>query len=293
MDLNILKFAEIPVDPEAPYKMGRHIRHDSRSLQFGYQSDKEIKSISHDMFYTRLDQGDLGSCTGNAFVGARGTKPHVPPTDFQLNEDLAVKVYSIGTTYDSDPDNYPPTDTGSDGLSVCKAGVQLGLISGYQHAFSLEDALTALQDYPFITGINWYNNMFNPDESGLVTISRRDFVAGGHEVMCYGVDVENQLVWFANSWGTSWGVDGRFCMSYDTYGRLLSEQGDVTIPLPAEVPAPTPVPPTPKPTPGPSPDSDVATELFAQQAETWLGRNPYYYKPFQVKIRTWLAAYRG
>jgi len=36
-------------------------------------------------------------------------------------------------------------------------------------------------------------------------------------------------VWFWNSWGTVYALGGRFCMSFDTWERLLEEQGDVTV----------------------------------------------------------------
>jgi hypothetical protein len=56
-------------------------------------------------------------------------------------------------------------------------------------------------------------------------------VRGGHEVLADGIDEPKQLVWFWNSWGKSFGVGGRFCMSFDTWAQLLAEQGDVTVPL--------------------------------------------------------------
>jgi hypothetical protein len=46
------------------------------------------------------------------------------------------------------------------------------------------------------------------------------------------IDAPNKLVWFWNSWGPTFGVGGRFCMSFDTWQQLLEQSGDVTVPIP-------------------------------------------------------------
>ena len=59
---------------------------------------------------------------------------------------------------------------------------------------------------------------------------------GGHEFVAVGLDVGGELVWFVNSWGLGWGVafagipGGCFCMSFNTWARLIAQGGDVTIP---------------------------------------------------------------
>jgi len=52
-----------------------------------------------------------------------------------------------------------------------------------------------------------------------------------HEVVADQIDAPKQLVWFWNSWGTSFGVGGRFARSFDTWKQLLERTGDVTVPL--------------------------------------------------------------
>ena len=123
-----------------------------------------------------LDQGALGSCTGNATVDALGCSPYYETLTMgqqqgSLNEALAVKIYSLATTLDNYPGSYPPEDTGSDGLSAAKAAQQSGYISGYTHALSLNDALSALVLGPVIVGIDWYEGFDNPDTTGLIEIS--------------------------------------------------------------------------------------------------------------------------
>lgn len=242
-------------------RLGRNVKHDSRSLQYLYQVPEGVtlQSVRHTRNIPVLDQGNLGSCTGNATVGAVGTAPLYESyvkeggisqvTSVALDEKEAVKLYSEATALDSYQGTYPPNDTGSDGLSVAKAAKAEGLISGYQHVTNLNTALLALQTYPVITGVNWYEGFDNPDVNGLVKVSGQ--VRGGHEFVVDEVDVLKQLVGATNSWGNSFGVNGRFYFSWADWTRLLKESGDVTVLLPLTVPAPTPTPPNP-PTPAPS-----------------------------------------
>ena len=226
-------------------RLGRNVNHDPRSLAFTVrqQPARALVSVLHDRRVPVFDQGDLGSCTGNAAVGAVGTAPLIeglPSSHPQLDEPLAVKVYEDATGLDSFPGVYPPTDTGSDGLSAAKACKNRGLISGYLHATNLATMQAALQDTPVIVGVNWYEGFDQPDQNGRVKIAGD--VRGGHEFEVVGLDVDEKTFLAVNSWGDGFGVHGRFSFSFDTMAQLLSEDGDCTQLLPLTVPAPTPTP---------------------------------------------------
>jgi hypothetical protein len=252
---------EHPATHPAAGRLGRHVRHDPRSLRYQVEARSlgDLKSVRHRRYIPVLDQGDLGSCTGNAALGAVGTamlfealagNPGCPSeTDAAADEKQAVALYSAATALDDYDGTYPPDDTGSDGLSVARACQQAGLISGYTHATSLEAALTALAAQPVITGVNWYEGMDNPGADGLVKVTGS--IRGGHEFVLDELDVENRLVWMTNSWSESWGVAGRAALSWDDFGRLLDEQGDVTAFTPVTEPAP-------QPTPDPGDDAELA-----------------------------------
>lgn len=227
--------------------LGRHVNHDLRSKAFAVRP-AAATAISRrwERRTPILNQGSVGSCTGNASNGVLGTVPFYPlvaqaQPEWPFDETGAVKIYSLGTSLDGFDGTYPPTDTGCDGLSVAKACVQLGLISGYQHCLSLDAVVTALQAGPVITGVNWYDSFDQPDTKGLVTISPNASVRGGHEVEIFGVDMANRQLWMCQSWGPDWGQAGTFCWSFADYDRLLHEQGDATVFVPLTQPAPTPV----------------------------------------------------
>lgn len=241
-------------------RLGRHVNHDPRSLRYTVGAPaRTIVSVEHERVIPVLDQGDLGSCTGNASVGALGTKPlydSLPSQDQPiLDEDLAVLVYKKATQIDPYDGEYPPDDTGSDGLSVAKVCKAYGLTSGYTHATSLAAMQAALQDTPVIVGVNWYSGFDSPDSNGLVKLSGS--VRGGHEFEVVGLDMDKQLFHAVNSWGTGWGKQGHFWFSFADMTRLLKEDGDCTQLLPLNVPAPTP-------TPGPGANFPVAADLVAR-----------------------------
>lgn len=249
--------------------LGRHVAHDSRNLSYPWQ--RQAGRALTSQVWTRhgaiLDQGSLGSCTGNALTGALECDPcygALPPAHPALDENLAVAIYSSATTLDAFPGAYPPDDTGSDGPDAAKAAMKMGLISGYLHCLGLAAVLDALEDHPVCLGVNWYDSFDHPDSSGHVSLSPGASVRGGHEFLCRGKDVDSKLVICDNSWGPGWGNAGSFTFSWDDLDRLLHEQGDGTVSLPL-----TTTPPPPNPPPHPD-DADAA--LF-RQTQAWAGEH--------------------
>ncbi len=217
--------------PEVSRRLGRHVEHDprSRAPEFAAEMAQQVVSVKHAATGLPLDQGHVGSCTANALCGALNSAPDFGGGQARSESD-ALQLYTRETQLEGQP--YPQHDPGGSGLMVCKAAKQLGWISSYKHAFGVQQALLALVVRPVITGVGWYTSFDSPDASGLVAIAPGATVRGGHEVVADEIDEPNKLVWFWNSWGTAYGVGGRFCMSWDTWDRLLQERGDVTVPLP-------------------------------------------------------------
>lgn len=261
-------------------RLGRHVRHDSKSLRFLTPAlpMASLVSTRHGSLIPTLDQGQIGSCTGNAGTKVLGSLPFwstraieqvLSMTDADADEKYALGLYSAATVIDSARGSYPPTDTGSDGLSIAKVLKSRGLISGYTHVTSLEAALSALQDTAIITGTEWRGDMYNPASNGRLKITGS--VEGGHEFVLDEIDVENKRVWMQNSWGDGWGVkDGRAWFTWDDYEELLHADGDATVFVPKDKPAPIPDPdPDPDPDPEPDPDLDPLHQ-FVQDAVAWV-----------------------
>lgn len=248
-------------------RLGRHVLHDSRSLRYAFEASGSVASARHHSNVPTFDQGQVGSCTGNAAVKCLSYDPFwaeassTLTSDEALDEALALDVYSAAETIDGDGP-YPPNDNGSSGLSVAKVLKSRGWISGYQHALSLDAVLSALSAQPVIVGTEWTYDMFQPDASGQVRPTGPS--QGGHEYVLDEVDAEGERVWLQNSWGDAWGQQGRAWLSWSDLGALLSRSGDCTVFSPSSAPAPQP-----SPTPA-VPES--ALDEFVSAAQEWLGR---------------------
>lgn len=211
-------------------RLGRHREHDDRSRAFAIAEPVgTIASVKWERRAPILDQGNLGSCTGNAMAGLLGTDAVGRKGDATVNEDTALELYSLATRLDRYPGAYPPIDTGSSGVAVAKAARKLGRIAGYKHAFSLRAALHALQSGPVIVGMAWLTGCDSPDGSGLVQYSGD--VRGGHELLVREYDAETQRLKLDNSWGLRFGVLGSFLMTVPDFGLALRNGGDVTQPV--------------------------------------------------------------
>lgn len=236
-----------------PTLTGRHIEHDARSLAYAYPvlPKSAIRSVAWTRRVPVLNQGQLGSCTGNAGTGLLGTDSagRTAPTKVAitpaaaaashgrfdagvhaLDETFAVQLYSLATLLDTVPGHYPPQDTGSSGLGVAKALKRLSLATGYRHAFHERAVASALQAGPVIIGIPWLESMFEAAPDGRLYVLPNSSVAGGHEVELTAYDASSGTYEVTNSWGTAWGNGGRAYLTSADLGWLLARHGDVTVP---------------------------------------------------------------
>src|SRR6266403_1821225 len=256
--MTVVSFQYQPTD----VRLGRHVKHDSRSAAYavGVRPRSAIKNVEWARHIPILDQGQLGSCVPNNAPEHLGTDAlgytgvssiTVPKKDtkgifiagsvWPMAEPFAVNLYRLVTRLDPYTGQWEPDDTGSDGLTLAKALVMLGLSDKYAHAFSYTAAVSALQSGPVSFGTVWYNSMFEPKSTGEITVDPSSGVAGGHEYFSRKFDADNDHVWIDNSWNESWGLDGRAWMTGASMTTLLKAQGDVTVPhLLGAAPAPTP-----------------------------------------------------
>jgi hypothetical protein len=225
-------------------RLGRHLWLDARSLS--HMIENRVEEMNHPVRTTQwdrvlaiLDQGKLGSCSGNAGTGALGTQPFYDAVGKRVlarykgarqAERFAVKLYEDATVIDAYTGQYPPEDTGSSGLAICKVLKTRGTIKGYRFARTAHGFLRLLQSGPVLMGMPWHNAFFEPNVHGFVDAHKHwasSGISGGHEVEALGVeldmkDVFSSVLTIANSWGRGWGDAGRFRMRLRTYERLHS-----------------------------------------------------------------------
>src|SRR6478609_1006417 len=103
--------------PRAGARLGRNMWLDARSLVYMVENDvrqmgESLASREWERVLPVLDQGELGSCTGNAGTGALGTQPFydavggVLPATAAAAEEFAVQLYSDATVVDGYPGTY-------------------------------------------------------------------------------------------------------------------------------------------------------------------------------------------
>ena len=213
-------------------RLGRHVHHDARSQHYALEGP--TAPLTSRVWTRRtgpLDQGNLGSCGGEAGAGLAMTDPLWKPGRAYTQAD-AVDLYSEATRLDVIPGTYPPDDTGTTGLAVAKALRARGVVSRYEHAFTLGALLNALATQgPLLFGCNWYEGFDAPvpDHAAGALCVLSGAIRGGHEIELVGVDVEARRVTFWNSWGASWGNGGEAAFDWPTVERLLAEQGDAIL----------------------------------------------------------------
>lgn len=210
---------------ERPHGLGRRVHHDPRSRAFPARAAAAVHDVAWRHYGPVLDQGSLGSCTGHALVDCLMTRPAYRAAA-KLTHDDAVRAYRRATEIDPFPGQYPPDDTGSDGLDVCRAAVEFGWITGYDHAFGIDHLLGSLMFGPVMVGTSWTETMFSPDSRGRLTVGGT--VAGGHE---YVITARSgRWLRLLNSWGARWGVGGSAWIRTEDLAALLDAEGDCTVP---------------------------------------------------------------
>jgi C1A family cysteine protease len=190
-----------------------------------------------------VDQGQLGSCTGNAIAAAvqfdrmkLKRKPAFPPSRLFIYYNERVMEGTVGS------------DAGAmirDGVkSVAKLGVcperewpyviarfadkppatcykgalKYRAVSYQRVARSLTQFKACLASgYPFVFGFSVYES-FESDavaKTGVAPMpAHNEKLLGGHAVLAVGYDDASQRMIVRNSWGTGWGQAGYFTLPY-------------------------------------------------------------------------------
>ena len=230
-----------------PYPLGRNVNHDPRSRLYPVRlsepptADPATTAVKWTRVAPVFDQGNLGSCTGNALVGALEyleKKSNVSFEDLSrlfiyYNERVLEKSVAV--------DNGAEIRDGIKTLvkrgvcsekswpyfiskfavkppASCYKEAQDHRIVEYQRLSTLDEMRSCLAaGFPFVFGFTVYESFESQKvaRSGVMPMpSRNEQVIGGHAVCGIGYnDAQKRLV-VRNSWGTKWGMDGYFTMPY-------------------------------------------------------------------------------
>jgi hypothetical protein len=179
-----------------------------------------------------LDQGSEGACVGFSMTHELAARPAEVK---HLSAPFArEQVYWEAQKIDPWPGGaYPGAEGQYEGTSVlagAKMLKRLGYIDAYRWAFGLDDLVMAVgYKGPAVLGVAWYEGMFDIAACGHLHIIGQ--MAGGHAIMCKGVNVKDKTFTLHNSWGPRWGNGGDALIHWDEMDRLLHEQGEAVIPM--------------------------------------------------------------
>jgi C1A family cysteine protease len=189
------------------------------------------------------DQGQLGSCTGNAIAGAiqfgrrkAKQKPDFVPSRLFIYYNERVIEHTVNT------------DAGAQIRDGIKCAVNQGACNektwpyniaqftkqppaaAYQEAKKYQvtsysrvtQTLSQLKGclangYPFVFGFTVYESFDSQQvaQTGVMTMpAPKEKVVGGHAVLAVGYDDASQRFIIRNSWGPGWGQKGYFTMPY-------------------------------------------------------------------------------
>jgi len=215
-----------------PFKSGRVVDHDPKSLEYKVPLDAEIKTVLWEHKAPILNQASSNACVGFSFAQMLNTehfndvRTKAKSADY-VDDQFAYKIYQSATEIDEFPGQFPKEDTGSSGLAMCKVAHRAGWISEYQTAKGWEEFQKAIQTAPVYVGTFWTNQMNQPDNDGFVKPFGTEL--GGHQYLVIGLNVEEEYITILNSYSNKFGINGRVKMKFNHFSELLHNGGDAMI----------------------------------------------------------------
>jgi hypothetical protein len=117
-----------------------------------------------------------------------------------------------------------------------------GIVEVNRWLTTVDEMRTAISEGKVIVlGINWYNAFYDPTfkkgprgvKEAVIAARGSDprwgGLAGGHCICVTGASDARQAFELPNSWGRSYGVNGRVWLPYESATRLLGELGEAAI----------------------------------------------------------------
>jgi hypothetical protein len=169
----------------------------------------------------QLDQGTEGACVGFGWTGLLNARP----VKHEFGNKMGFDVYHRAQQLDEWPgEDYSGTSVRA-GAKVLRERGHIDAFAFTQNAETL--ARFVLNQGPAPIGVNWHQGMGRVDSEGYIYPTGR--VRGGHCVIVDGVvfGVEGQVDRFRlrNSWGSTWGLNGRCRIRFEDLQRLFSAGG--------------------------------------------------------------------
>lgn len=215
-------------------------RHDPRSRDYSIRAalPEQVKRKRKLWFVPRpvIDQGKEGACVGFGWTNElRGDPAQVT---FKDPVATALDIYRQAQFVDEfEGNNYSGTSV----LAGAKTVQTMGYISNYRWAFGIDDVIDALcTTGPVVLGIPWYNSMYWPSKSGMISVTGD--IVGGHCILATGYHPAKrflaegwkntfEVIRLRNSWGPYYGDKGDCWIRIEDLDLLLKGTGEACVPI--------------------------------------------------------------
>jgi hypothetical protein len=199
-------------------------RFSPRSLEYKVSTTTSVLTKRNVSYKRRLwlNQFNEGACTGFGFSHALGTGFRRPK--YTIDNAFAKQRYYRARQFDQwAGENYE----GSSVLGAMEGGKADKLIKAYYWCTTMAELDFAISWMgPVDIGVDWYGDMFYPDEKGFIHVSGN--LEGGHSLE---IGARNNALGYRldNSWGPDWGQDGSCWISFADMEKLLHSRGEFAV----------------------------------------------------------------
>lgn len=218
-------------------------RVDTRDYKYQVRATPAINLVDLRPYCSSIeDQGNLGSCTGQAIAGAIEllNKRNSKPTDVSrlfiyyyerlilgtVNYDSGAYIrdgIKATNKYGASLESYWPYNISKykrEPVIEAKNDALNRKVSRYERVENFDGCINALTNgYPIVVGFYVYSSFMSATVARTGNMpypnTKREQLLGGHAVLLVGYDKNKKVFIARNSWGAGWGDRGYFYMPFD------------------------------------------------------------------------------
>lgn len=216
---------------------------DTRDYKYQVSAKVSPDSVDLRRYCSSIEnQGNLGSCTGQAVAGAIEllNKRNGNPTDVSrlfiyyyerlmlgtINYDSGAYIrdgIKATNKYGASLERYWPYDIKrfkQEPINEAKIDAQQRKVTRYERVLNFNGCIDALSNgYPVVMGFRVYDSFMTASVAKTGNMpypnTKRERLLGGHAVLLVGYNQTKKMFIARNSWGTGWGDKGYFYMPFN------------------------------------------------------------------------------
>jgi hypothetical protein len=177
-----------------------------------------------------LDQGQTGTCVGHAWLGWLIGAPLMSKMAALLSAFEYYRKFILRDPWTQNDYEATLPDLQLQWGTSVRAGaeelVEQGHVKTYLWAFSAQDCADwILSDQgTIVMGTDWTEGMSSPDQKGVIRVTGS--LLGGHAWLLIGYNRVTGFFTGMNSWGPTFGKNGRFKLHFDELQKLFDAGGE-------------------------------------------------------------------